>query len=87
MLNERRGFTVREFNEACRRNVAPSSRWMFREPESRWFLDHCCISGLLTHHGGVYVPTDDLYVALDVPPPLSPSPPTGEERNGMRART
>jgi hypothetical protein len=68
MLNERRGFTVREFNEVCKRNVVPSSRWMFREAESRWFLDHCCIAGLLTRRGSLYMPTDDLYVALDVAP-------------------
>lgn len=93
MRNDRRFFTVTEFNEACKRKVVPSNRFMFREGDSRRFLDHLCLAGLLTRETSVfrpererYFPTYDLYAALDVPPPLSPSPSTERRRNDARTQ-
>jgi hypothetical protein len=77
-----------EFTTACQRQVESAwKRSWFFDAQSHAFLEHLCVSGRLTKKDGLYFPTYELYAALDVPPPLSPSPSTGEARNGTRART
>jgi hypothetical protein len=87
MSRERRGFTVREFVAACKRNAPSSYAHLFGLYDSQAFLLHLCRQGLLVRDGAVYVPTYDLYAVLDVPPPLSEPPPSAARRNGTRART